>query len=301
VGPGKRVSPSPRPPRGRAAVPPHRRAPRAPARRSAGGSATVGPRRVAHVAREPVARVAHVQLAHDRVAVDLRDDRSGGDRAHEGVALRVGALRNREVGNLTPVDEHEAGDDGEPFDGATERGEPRLVDVHPVDLRRLDDRHGDGNGTAADLGGEPLAHPRRQHLRVGDAVDARARRQHDGGGDDGARERAHPHLVHARDVADADPPEKRLQVRGRRHRPARLLPRAPRSTHPRAAGSKETGRGQRGGRATRGRRPPVASAASAASALRSSQPSVPLYHARPIAWPRGLAAATRNQSRCQRP
>src|SRR5439155_1340077 len=89
-------------------------------------------RRVAHVAREAVARVAPVERAHERVAVHLGDDRGGGDRAHERVALGIGALRHREVGDLTPVDEHEAGHERQPRDrpparaGAFSDGAPRL-------------------------------------------------------------------------------------------------------------------------------------------------------------------------------
>src|SRR5262249_20723302 len=62
-----------------------------------------------------------------------------------------------------------------------------------------------------------------QHLRVGDALDAGPRRQDDGGRYHRTGERSHADLVDAGDVSDADPPEQRLEVRSRGHRPAPAL------------------------------------------------------------------------------
>src|SRR2546422_10115307 len=93
-------------------------------------------RRVAHVAREAVARVTRVERAHDRVAVHLGDDRGGGDRAHERVTLRIRALWHREIGDLAPVDEYEAGHERERLDRPPAGGEPGAIDVEADDLVR---------------------------------------------------------------------------------------------------------------------------------------------------------------------
>src|SRR5438477_173129 len=194
----------------------------------------VRPRRVAHVTREAVAWVAPVERAHERVAVHLGDDRGGGDRAHERVALGVGALRHREIGDLTPVDEHEAGHERQRLDRPPAGGEPGAIDVEAVDLVGLDHPEADGDGAAADLDVQPLAQGGGQDLRVRDAVEARAGREDDRSRDHGTGERSHADLVHTGDVPDADPPEERLQVRRGGRRPAPALSRtAPPDSHPR--------------------------------------------------------------------
>ena len=193
-------------------------------------------RRVPHVAREAVARVAPVERAHERVAVHLGDDRGSGDRAHERVALGIGALRDREVGDLAPVDEYEAGHERQRLDRPPAGGEPGVIDVEAVDLVGLDHAQADADGAAANLDVQPLPLGGGQDLRVGDAVEVRAGREDDRGRDHGTGERPHAHLVHAGDVPDADPPEERLEMRrGGRRSPTTLRPMRPRRSHPRSS------------------------------------------------------------------
>jgi hypothetical protein len=121
-----------------------------------------------------------------------------------------------EAGDLPSVHEDE------PRDDRRERGERlplrlhrRLVDVHAVDLVRLDDPDPDGDRARADLDVEPLALRGGELLRVGHLRDRRLGRQDDGRRHDRTCERAHSDFVDAGDVLDADPPQQSLEMRTR--------------------------------------------------------------------------------------
>ena len=60
---------------------------------------------VAFVRGETVLRVEEVELAHEGVAINLGDDRGGGDGEREGVAIVEAGLRAG-VGELREVEQH---------------------------------------------------------------------------------------------------------------------------------------------------------------------------------------------------
>ena len=72
---------------------------------------------VARVRAPPIARMHRIQPQHDAVAVNLGDDRGGGDRGRDGVAAdhRSGRTKNSRRA-LVAVDQGVRGGDGEVFD-----------------------------------------------------------------------------------------------------------------------------------------------------------------------------------------
>ena len=153
---------------------------------------------VALVAGEPVAGVDKVELAQQRVPRGLGEDRRGGDRARERVAVHEVALRQRQVDG-GGVDEQEVGRDGEGLDGAP-HGEPRgLQEIDPVDLG--DRRRGDGpgEGAFADQAGELLAAGFVELLGIVQAVDGPVGIEDHRAGEDGAEQAAAPGLIDSGD------------------------------------------------------------------------------------------------------
>ena len=71
----------------------------------ANGSLVIG-RCVSFVTGEPVARVFRIQLCHQTVAIDFRDDLRGSNREIDPVALIETVLRLREAGNSPAVDQN---------------------------------------------------------------------------------------------------------------------------------------------------------------------------------------------------
>src|SRR5207244_10137306 len=124
------------------------------------------------VTGEAVAGIAAVELAHDGVPRYFGNDRRRGDRAHERVALRICALRHRQVGNLATIDQHVARDERpKRFERAAARGETRSIDVKAVDLLRLDHAEPDGERAAAYLRREPFTNGGLEHLGVRHAIE----------------------------------------------------------------------------------------------------------------------------------
>ena len=113
-------------------------------------------RRIAHVLREAVARVARVELAHARVTVHLGDDRGRRDRAVVRVAPDR-CVRRRDLGHRVRVDQHVV--------GRSASADARRVACHEAARSTLmrstsssessATRH--GQRLAADLGVEALA------------------------------------------------------------------------------------------------------------------------------------------------
>jgi len=104
-------------------------------------------------------------------------------------------------------DEQVVGADPERAHRAVERQQARPVDVEPVDLAHLGPRRRPADRVALDVLGEPLALAAVELLRVVDAARAVVAGQDARPRDDGACERRHPRLVHARDVDDAAVPQ----------------------------------------------------------------------------------------------
>ena len=90
---------------------------------------------------------------------------------------------------------------------ATDRDDGGVIDIHAVDHAHRSGRHADGKGALADLFGEAAALTGRQLLRVVDTVDGAFIGRHDHGArDNGAREGAPSHFIHAGDKrADGTP------------------------------------------------------------------------------------------------
>src|SRR5260221_10802610 len=116
------------------------------ARSDAGQRVEVSAHRVALVAREAVTRKPNVELHHARITRGLRQDGGRGDGQTSLVALENAFLRNGEVVDLPAVDENVLGWRRQSLDGATHRQDPGPVDVHAIDLVRLDERHRPRNG-----------------------------------------------------------------------------------------------------------------------------------------------------------
>src|SRR5438552_1339128 len=179
--------------------------------------------RVTDVTAKAVLRIRLVELPHDLVAMNLRDDRRRGNRVDEGIAVPVSRLRHVDPWNVTRIDDDVIGDERQRLERESHRLQPRLIDVHTVDLQRLDDPETDADRALPNFGGETLAGPTRQLLRVGDPLERPAGREHDRRGDDGPRERAHADLVDAGDARASGVPQQTLDVglgHGSSRRPA---------------------------------------------------------------------------------
>ena len=145
------------------------------------------------------------------------------------VAADEGGLRGRDPRDGAGVDEHVVGGAREGEHRAAHRLEAGAVDVAPVDLLGPHLGHGEGDGLAADRLGEALPLGRGEALRVVEARQRHAVREHHRGRDDGAREGTHAHLVdagHHERAGAAQPPAQReergdaaaLAARGREAR-----------------------------------------------------------------------------------
>ncbi len=86
-------------------------------------------RGVAHVLREAIARVLRIELAHQRVARRLRQDRRRGNAAFDRIAGNDRAAGDRQPRHLVAVDERVLGRHLQPLDRPTHRQQCRLQDV----------------------------------------------------------------------------------------------------------------------------------------------------------------------------
>ena len=117
-----------------------------------------------------------------------------------GVALNDGLLRARPVDCVEAVDEEVVGGESELLDGEAHGEERGLADVDAVDGFSVDGGDGEGYGFCADFGVELVALLFGELLGVGEAGEAAALGQDDGGGYDGAEERAAAYFVQAGDL-----------------------------------------------------------------------------------------------------
>ena len=172
---------------------------------------------VALVVSEAVVGVEGVVHGHDVVAVDFGDDGRGGDGDGEGVAVGDAVVRDVDFRQGEGVDEGVLGDGREGGEGFGHGEAAGRGDAKGVDALRRDDAEADGEGLGAYLLGELFTLGGEQHLavaNVGEPGEARARRQDDGGSDDGAGEGAASDFVDAGDESEALFPEGALVVEG---------------------------------------------------------------------------------------
>ncbi len=156
---------------------------------------------VALVLGESVLRVPAVELTHQAIAVDLGDDRSGGDRQAERIAVEQLGLR------AGMIDQHCVQDDVVGGRGQrlhrTEHGQAcGVIDVNSVDGFGVDLGHADREGRAANAPIEAFALLTGQLLGVFEAhahENCILGRQDDRRGHDRAEECTAANLVHAGD------------------------------------------------------------------------------------------------------
>jgi len=156
------------------------------------------------VAGKPVAGKLGVVGAHEGVARDLGDDRGGGDRGAARVA--VGERFDRRLldpGEAQVVGQVMVGRLGQRFQSAADGQKGCLINVDSVDFGGGGGADADGQRLGANADGEFLARVGREHLRVGQAVDADAGRKDDGRGNDGSGQRPAAGLVDAGDALGA--------------------------------------------------------------------------------------------------
>lgn len=168
------------------------------------GSAVLGSG-VAFVRGKTVLRELCVELAEEVVAVDLGDDRGGGDGEAERVAvIQLGLCAG--VVDEHGVDDEVVGSVGELLDGGEHSHTGGLVDVDAVDGFGIDFSDGVGESDAADFAIEFFALLAGELFGVGEAhagEDAGFFRQDNGGCNDGTEERAAADFVNASDAAVA--------------------------------------------------------------------------------------------------
>jgi len=173
------------------------------------GTSVLG-RGVAFVRGETVLGMEEVELAHEAVAMDFRDDGRGGNGEGERVAvveagLRAGVRELREV-EQHRVNEQVVGRGGEALDGLEHSETGGLVDVDAVDSLGVDFGDGDAEGDFADLAVECFALLAGELFRVLEAHAGEGGEpggEDDGSGDDGAEESSSADLVYTGDEAIA--------------------------------------------------------------------------------------------------
>jgi len=116
-------------------------------------------------------------------------------------------LRNDEIGNAEPVNEHEAGQRHQGADRLAHRLERGAMDVQAVDVLGGDNGGGPGNRRARDFGKQAIAIVRREDFGVGDARHVVVGLQNDGRRDDRAGQTTPTDLVDPRDVHKPPAPD----------------------------------------------------------------------------------------------
>ncbi len=142
-----------------------------------------------------------IPFTHAGVPLDLRQDGRGGDGVAEGVAVDNGLLGDADV-ERERVNQEEVRSGSELFDGQL-HGEARsLVDIDAVDDSGVDGGDRPGGGALANAFGEHGAAGGIELLAVVQSANGAVRRQDDGGGEDGAEQRAAAHFIDAGDRAE---------------------------------------------------------------------------------------------------
>ena len=162
-------------------------------------------RAVAFVLAEAILRETGAEVAHNRVARDFGDDTRGRDAETVAIAVDDGGLRQWEGKDGQAVDEHVLGLHGQSFQRRPHRFVSGAQDIDRVDLDGIDHADSPENGVVCDqVVIDLLAFFRQELLRIVQLSMAKFFGKNDGGGDNGAGERAAPGFIDARDRRDAE-------------------------------------------------------------------------------------------------
>lgn len=162
-------------------------------------------RAVALVLAEAILGKAGAEVAHDRVAGDFGNDTGGGNGEAEAIAVDDGRLGKGKRKNGKAIDEHMVGLKAERFDGGAHRLVSGAENIDRINLQRIDDSNGPGDGLVGDqfvidfftAFGEKL-------FRIVELAMAKFFGEDYCGRYDGACERAAARLIDAGDRGDAE-------------------------------------------------------------------------------------------------
>lgn len=154
---------------------------------------------VALVLRETVLRVELIEFEHPAVAIDFREDGSGSDGDGARVAVNKSFLFDGQI-EFDGVEQQKIGKRTELGDGGDHGLAACLINVPRVDTAGINFSDGPGERVFADAFGEFDAAFGREFLRIVEAYDAAFGIQDNGGGEDGAEERAAACLVETGDA-----------------------------------------------------------------------------------------------------
>lgn len=163
----------------------------------------VFPDGIALVLREPVAWVAHIHLAHQRIARGLRQNGCRGNRQAFCVAPHDRLLRDREIPDTARVDKNVLRFERKAFDRAAHGQQPGPVNIDAVDLVDLGEADRPGYGKPLDLTGKPIARGGIEFFRVIDTAYARPWQKYNRRCRHRPCKRAHPGFINACDVEQA--------------------------------------------------------------------------------------------------
>jgi hypothetical protein len=148
---------------------------------------------------ESVARVDAIELDHRAVTRHLRHDAGRHDRGTDLVAAHHRHLGQRRRRHVEGVDKQVLGLHAQAGHRARAGEVARLDQPESIDLRVVDGAHRDRDRAAPDDRVNLLALLGAEQLGVVQTRNSLADLQHDGAAHYRTRERAHAHLVHARD------------------------------------------------------------------------------------------------------
>jgi hypothetical protein len=162
-------------------------------------------RPVALVLAEAILREPSAEVAHNRVARDLRDHARGGDGEAVAIAVDDRRLRQGKWKYGQPVDEDVLRFKGQSGDRDSHRFVGRAQNIDHVDLDRVNDADRPGDRIVRhQIVVNLFAFLRQKLLRVVQLSVPEFFREDDGRGYDWTRQRATPRFVDARDRGEAE-------------------------------------------------------------------------------------------------
>ncbi len=162
-------------------------------------------RAVAFVLAETILRETGAEVAHNRIARDFRDHARGRNGEAVTIAVDDRGLGQGKGKDRPAVDENVLRLKGEAGDCGPHRLVGRAQDIDRVDLERIDDSDGPGDGVVRDeLAVDLFAFFREKLLRVVQLPMPKFLRKNDSGGYDWPRERSAAGFVDAGDGGDTE-------------------------------------------------------------------------------------------------
>ena len=167
---------------------------------------------VALVRGEPVSGILAVQRFHHAVALGLRNDRGGGDREVDAVALVEHVLRHVDARHGPRVDEHVLRLPRQRFDRAPHREQTGVINVDGVDFLDRGNADADARRFCPYFQRKLCPRGRVEFLGIINARDIGFRREHDGGGHHRPCKWPHADFVDTGDVLHARFPQQLLEM-----------------------------------------------------------------------------------------